>query len=147
MSATGVTIGYGAKIRIGRGEIPEWTELKGIGDFDFPQGENDEVEVTSHTSPNRTKEYVAGMLDNGTLAVPMDYVPDSDQDILLRVLAANGEIIQIEVTAAGGTPEVYAGFVRSYGRTAPVQGKSAATLNLRINGIVSGEAVDPGVGV
>ncbi|WP_158966253.1 phage tail tube protein [Chachezhania sediminis] len=146
MSATGVTIGYGATIRIGRGAVPAWTPLVGVGDFDFPAGENDEVEVTSHTSPNRTKEYVAGMIDNGTISVPLDYVPESDQDILLRVLRQTGELVQVEVTAAGGDPEIYAGFVRSYGRTAPVQGKSAATLVLRINGIVSGEAVDPVAG-
>lgn len=146
MSTTGVGIGYGALVRIGRGETPAWTPLVGVGDFDLPAGEADEVDVTSHSSPNRTKEYVAGLRDNGSLSIPLDYVPESDQDTLLRVLHRTGELIQIEITAVGATtPEVYAGFVRTYGRTAPVQGKSMATLTLRINGIVSGDAVDPGV--
>ncbi len=144
MSTTGVGIGYGATIRLGRGADPTWTGLVGIGDFDLPTSEADEVDNTSHSSPGRAKEYGAGMLDNGTMSVPLDYIPDTEQDILLRVLNRTGEIIQIEITPAGAqTPDVYAGFVRSYGRTAPVQGKSTATLVLRINGVVSGEPADP----
>ncbi|MBT9387021.1 hypothetical protein KM176_24485 [Pseudooceanicola sp. CBS1P-1] len=144
MSTTGVGLGYGARIRVGRGATPSWTELAGIGDFDLPDGEADEVDVTSHSSPNRSKEYIPGLLDNGTLSAPLDYIPESPQDMLLRYLRAAGELIQVEVTAAGATtPEVYAGFVKSYGRSAPVQGKSTATVVFRINGLVSGEATDP----
>lgn len=145
MSFTGVQLGYGAKIRIGRGVTPTWTALEGCGDFDFPQAESDEVKVTSHSSPNRTHEYVPGFTENGVMTVPIDWVPGSDQDILLRVLQQTGEIIQIEATPAGAgqTAEVYAGFVKRYGRSAPVEGKSSATLAFRINGIISGEAEDP----
>lgn len=147
MSTTGVGLGYGAKIRIGRGAVPTWTEILGPGDFDMPTGEADEVDVTSHSSPNKTKEYIPGLQDNGTMAVPVDWVPESDQDMLLRYLRQTGEIIQVEITPAGAaTPEIYAGFVKGYGRSAPVQGKATGTLTFRINGIVSGEATDPAAG-
>jgi hypothetical protein len=144
MSTTGVNIGWGAKIRIGRGVTPTWTEIVGIGDFDFPQMAADDVEVTSHSSPNRTKEYIQGLIDNGEMPVPLDYIPNSDQDLLLRFLQQTGETIQIGITPAGVlTEEVYAGYVKTYTRSAPVNGKSSANLIFRINGIVSGEAVDP----
>ena len=144
MSETGVNIGWGAKIRIGRGVTPTWFEIKGAGDFDFPQMQADDIDVTSHSSPNRTKEFIPGMTDNGEMTVPVDWVPDSEQDVLLRYLQQVGELIQIELTPTGSTAEeVYAGYVRQYGRAAPVQGKASANLVLRINGIVSGAAEDP----
>jgi hypothetical protein len=147
MTTTGVDLGYGLRMRLGRGATPTWTELVGIGDFEFPTGDADEVETTSHSSPGRTKEFIGGLRDNGTLAVPLDYIPESDQDMLLRFLAQTAEVIQIEITPAGATvPEVYAGFVRTYARTAPVSGKATATLNLRINGLISGAATDPAAG-
>lgn len=142
MSTTGVNIGWGAGVRIGRGATPTWTALVGIGDFDFPAAQSDKIDVTSHSSPNRTKEFIPGMTDNGDMAVPLDYIPDSDQDQLLRYLQYSGEIIQIEITPKGGTAEAYAGYVATYTRQAPVQGKSSANLVFTINGIVE-EPEDP----
>ncbi|GGE26615.1 hypothetical protein SAMN05421774_11253 [Gemmobacter megaterium] len=148
MSTTGVNIGWGAVVRIGRGETPDWTTLEGVGDFEFPQMQADDIDVTSHSSPNRTKEFIAGMADNGEMSLPLDYIPDNPQDLLLRVLNQTKELIQVSIRPAGSNldPEVYACYVRSYGRTAPVQGKSSATLVLRISGIVAGEATLPGGG-
>lgn len=140
MSFTGVDLGYGAKIRIGRGTgAVTWTDLAGPGDFEFPQMVADDVDVTSHSSPNRTKEYIPGLTDNGEMTVPVDWVPDSAQDILLFTLQRTGELIQIGCTPAGSlNEEVYAGYVKRYGRSAPVQGKATATLVFRVNGLVSG---------
>ncbi|WP_323041144.1 phage tail tube protein [Gemmobacter sp.] len=146
MSVTGVNIGWGAVIRIGRGVTPTWTTLAGVGDFSFPQMQADDIDVTSHSSPDRTKEFIPGMIDNGEMSIPLDSVPGSTQDILLRVLNQTKELIQVGITPAGTglTEEVYACYVRSYDRQAPVQGKASATLALRISGIVSGEATLPG---
>lgn len=145
MSTTGVNIGWGAKIRIGRGAVPTWTVLAGVGDFDFPQAQSDKLNVTSHSSPNRAKEYIPGLTDNGDMSIPLDYIPGSEQDRMLRYLQRVGEIIQVGITPAGAgqTEEVYAGFVLGYLRQAPVEGKSSATLTLSISGIVSGGATDP----
>lgn len=144
MSATGVRLGYGLAVRVGRGVTPDWTVIPGVGDTEFPAGERGEVDVTSHTSPNATVEYIPDLIDNGSFTLPMDWVPESAADILLRVLRRTGEVIQLELTPAGtSAPEVYAAFVKSYGRSAPVRGKATASAVFRINGIVSGDAEDP----
>lgn len=147
MSVTGVNIGWGAKIRIGRGSVTiAWTDLVGMGDFDLPQMQADDIDVSSHSSLNRTKEYIPGMTDNGEMTVPMDYIPGNEQDQLLRYLQQTGEMVQIGIRPAGvaaADEEVYAGYVKTYTRSAPVQGKSSASLVLRINGLVSGAAEDP----
>ncbi|TQS73297.1 hypothetical protein ERN12_05945 [Rhodobacteraceae bacterium] len=140
MSTTGVNIGYGVKVRLGRGASPNWVVLKGVGDFDMPDGEADDVDVTSHSSPNRTMEFIAGMIDNGLLAIPLDYVPDSEQDVMLLELRNTGELIQMGITPPGSqNEEIYAAFVKSYKRSLPVKGKASATLNMRVNGLVEPE--------
>lgn len=141
MSATGVQLGYGAKVRIARGDgnTPAWTKLIGVGDFDLPAGEAAQVDVTSHDSPNRTIERIPGLIDNGTMSVPLDYLPNSEQDILLRTLKQTGELIRIGILPAGvpeAGEEVYAGYVNNYARSAPVQGKATSTLTFVINGLV-----------
>ncbi|MER5172665.1 phage tail tube protein [Thioclava kandeliae] len=139
MSVTGVAIGYGVVVRIGRGATPTWTTLVGVGDLEMPNGEADEIEASSHSSPNRTKEFIPGLQDNGTLALPLDYIPDSDQDVMLLELNNTSELIQLGIKPPGGTEEIYAAWVKSYPRSLPVNGKAAATLNLRVNGLVEAE--------
>lgn len=135
---TEATIGYGLVIRIGRGDTPTWTTLEEIGDIEWPQAEADEHEATHMASPNRTKEFIAGLIDNGEVTIPMNWVPGSDTDVLLRDLQESGELVQVEFTAGndGADPETYVGFCKRYGRTSPVNGVQKADAIFRINGMV-----------
>lgn len=142
MSETGVQLGYGARVRIkqGDGQMTDAVVLKGVGDFDLPAGESAQVDVTSHSSPNRTIERIPGLIDNGTMALPIDWLPNSPQDILLRTLKASQEMIRVGILPAGVSEEdeeVYAAYVNNYARSAPVQGKATGTLTFVINGLVS----------
>lgn len=133
---TDATIGYGTTVRIGRGAGPTWTTLQHVRDVEWPKSEADEHDVTAMDSPNRTKEYIGGLTDNGEVAVPLWWVPDSPTDVLLRDIQATGELVQIEFTSnkVGATPETYVGFCKAYSRTSPVNGPQEAEAMFRING-------------
>lgn len=135
---TEATIGYGLTIRIGRGDPLDWTTLEEIKDIEWPQAEADEHEATHMASPNRTKEFIGGLTDNGEVTIPMNWVPGSDSDTLLAELQATGELVQVEFTAAneGAVPEVYIAFCKRYARTSPVNGPQTADATFRINGRV-----------
>jgi hypothetical protein len=127
-------LGYGSKVRIGRGATPTWTELEFIGDLEMPDEQIDEIEVTHMQSPGRRKQYIAGLIDGGEVGIPMNYIPGNASDVLLLALKASGEEVQIEITlTASGTPETYAGFLKSYARTAPVNDKMMATATFRLS--------------
>jgi hypothetical protein len=136
---TEATIGYGLTIRIGRGDPVAWTTLEELKDIEWPQNEADEHEVTHMASPGRTKEFIAGLIDNGEVTIPMNWVPGSVTDTLLSEIQASGELVQIEITAAnsGFVPEVYVGFCKRYARMSPVNGPQTADATFRINGIVT----------
>lgn len=135
---TEATIGYGLTIRIGRGATPTWTSLGEIKDIEWPQQVADEHEVTHMASPNRTKEFIAGLIDNGEVTIPGNWVPGSDTDDLMNEILASAELVQIEFTAAndGFVPEVYVGFLKQYARNSPVSGPQTFDATFRINGRV-----------
>lgn len=132
-------IGYGSRVRIGVGETPTWTELAFVGDIEMPDEQIDEIEVTHMLSPGRRKQFISGLTDGGEVSIPMNYIPGSASDVLLLGLKASGETVQVEITlTATGTPETYAGFLKGYARTAPVNDKMMATATFRLS-----EAIEP----
>lgn len=138
--STGVNIGYGTIVRVGRddgaGNIT-FTQLLGIDDIDLPSAQADEIEVTHMQSPNNTKEFIGGLIDNGEVSIGMHYVPGSDVDVLLQAIADTRETIQLEFTVAnGGTAETYAAFLKQYQRHAPVKDAMKADATFRISGKV-----------
>jgi hypothetical protein len=136
---TQATIGYGTVIRIGVGPGPTWTTLQHVMDVEWPMAEADEHEATAMDSPDRTKEYIGGLNDNGEVTIPMNWVPGSPTDTVLTAIQQSGELVQIEFTAnkAGATPETYSGFCKRYSRTSPVNGIQTAEAGFRINGQVA----------
>lgn len=140
MSATQATIGYGTGVRIGIGSGPSWVELGEVQDVEWPMNETDEIEATHMASPNRTKEYIAGLTDNGEVTIPLNWVPGSITDTTLTAIRATGELVQIEFTdnSPSAVPEIYVGFCKRYARTSPVQGVQTAEAVFRINGSLEG---------
>lgn len=136
---TDATIGYGTQVRVGRGETPVWTALAEIKDVTWPVAEADDIEATNMESPNRTKEFISGLTDNGEVVIPMNWVPGSPTDVLLADLQSTGELVQVEFTSneVGATPEIYVGYVRRYSRTSPVNDVQMAEAAFRISGLVA----------
>lgn len=127
-------IGYGSTVRIGVGETPAWTELDLVADLEMPDEQVDEIEVTHMKSPDRRKQFIAGLIDGGEVAIPMNYIPGNPTDVLLQSLKASGENVLVEITlTATGTPETYAGFLKGYARTAPINDKMTSTATFRLS--------------
>jgi hypothetical protein len=137
MASTDVTIGYGVQVRIGRGATPTWANIVGLKDTGFPEAVADKIDATHHQSPNRTKEYVPGLIDNGEVAMSVHWVPGSATDVLLRAIHASGETVQIEWTAPGGDPEAYAGYLQTLTPSAPIDDLMMYEATFVINGRVA----------
>lgn len=130
-------IGYGSTVRIGVGATPTWTELELVGDITMPDEQVGEEETTHMKSPGRRKQFIPALIDGGDVTIPMNYIQGSATDVLLVGLKASREIVQVEITLGeDGVPETYAGFLKSYGRVAPVQGKATAAAAFRLNEVI-----------
>lgn len=127
-------LGYGSTVRIGRGATPTWTELAFVQDIEMPDEQTDDVEVTHMKSPGRRKQFISGLTDGGEVSIPMNLIPGSPTDVLLKSIKASGEEVIVELTPGeDGTPEKYAGYCKGYGRTAPVNDKMTATAVFKLS--------------
>lgn len=133
-------IGYGSTVRIGRGATPVWTELQNVGDIDMPEDSVDDVEVTHMKSPGRRKQFIAGLIDTGSVSIPMNYIPGNATDLLLRELQGTGEQVLVGITLTNSPDaeeEVFSGYLSGYARTAPVSDKMTATVTFRLSEVVT----------
>jgi predicted secreted protein len=135
--ATEVGIGIGAQFWLdSAGDV--LTQLSEILSVALPNSQVADVEATHMASPNRRREYVAGLIDDGEGTVEMNYVPGSDTDILLRAALADGETRDYKVVlpvADGSTWEVTGDcIVKGYERNAPIDDRMTATLTIRFTG-------------
>lgn len=132
----GYRIGIGSVVEIGRtvANTTTFTALAGVKDITLPESTVDEIEITNMDSPNRTKEFMAGLNDNGEISLEMLWEPESATDDLLLAIKETGETVQIRFDIVGTTtPETYAGFLKGYTRTAPVSAELNATATFRIS--------------
>lgn len=67
------------------------TELVEVVSFTLPNGETEKLDATHLKSPNRRREFVSGMIDDGDLEVVLNYVPGSATDLLLSQAHTEGD--------------------------------------------------------
>lgn len=75
--ATQGVIGWGTVIYAGAGDGPPETfrEIHEVRTAAPPQAAADEVEMTHFGSPNRTKEFIQGMIDSGEMSFEVNWNP------------------------------------------------------------------------
>ena len=87
------------------------TELVEVKGFTLPNGEVEQLDATHLKSPNRRREKIAGMIDDGDLEVRLNYVPGSATDLLIMQAFTEGDIraYEAEVPRASGVNWVISG--------------------------------------
>lgn len=138
---TDAKIGYGSILKRGNGGSPEvFTAIKETVTFGLPKPESDDVEVTHLTSPNRKREYIAGLIENGEVQATMNWIPnDPTQDHLTGLLAdQKSGVVRNWQALVGTTPIItwsFSGYVKSF---APDDVEAAsplrATLTIKVTG-------------
>lgn len=137
MAVSGARRGHGGVVRVGRGTTTiTWTTLVGVGDFTFPARTIEEIDVTSHSSPEGEAEYIPGIADLGSVSFSIDYVPGNPSAVTLKAIEASRELIQLGMAVNGGTEEVFVAFLSKYERSVPVKGVLKSNLTFRISGTV-----------
>ena len=134
---TNVGIGLGAEFWLDSAS-DVLTQLSEIISVALPNSQVEDVEATHMASPNRRREFVAGLIDDGEGTIEMNYVPGSATDQLIVAALADGEARDYKVVlpvADGSTWEVTGDcIVKGYERNAPIDDRMTATLTVRFTG-------------
>jgi len=134
------TIGYGSLFYRGDGATPEvFTKVSEVFSIEPPSQENDDVEVTNLDSPDRMKEYIAGMGEPGELALEMNFLPtDATQDADTGLIAdrISGEVknFRIMFSDASSTTATFAGYVKSFKPGVAVSDRLTASCTIKVSG-------------
>lgn len=129
--------GYGGEFWLGN-TTDVLTELVEVVSFSLPNGETETVEATHLKSPNRRREYIAGMIEDGELEVMLNYVPGSATDTLILTALTDGDSRPYKAVI----PRLVANWnvtgtciVTGYDRgSVEADGKMEATLTVRLTG-------------
>jgi predicted secreted protein len=131
-----VTIGYGAQFWLddANGALTKLGEITGVT---LPSPKVTDVEATHFESPNRRREYVAGLIEDGDGTFEMNYLPGSATDVIIRAALADGNVRNYKIVVPDGdaTWEVTgACLVKGYERKIPIDDRMTATLTVRFTG-------------
>ena len=130
-------IGYGIDFAIDDGTTLNFVSLIEVENIDLPESNTDEVEVTHMKSLNRTKEFIAGLIDPGECSVTTNWIQGNATDVELNALKVSGEKRLMKITFEGGTVWTLEGYVKGYKPDAPVGDKMTAVASIRVTGSVS----------
>ena len=114
------------------------TELIEVVSFSLPNGEVETVEATHLKSPNRRREFISGMIEDGELEVVLNYVPGSTTDVLILGALTSG----MDKSYKAVIPRLTANWnitgtciVTGYDRgSVEADGKMEATMTVRLTG-------------
>jgi len=134
--ATDAQIGWGAELWIDNasGTLTEIAEVTGVS---LPNPETSEVEATHFKSPNRRREYIAGLIEDGEGTFEINYVPGSATAALITEAQDSGDVrdYKIVIPDGEGTWEVTGQLiVRRFERNIPIDDRMTASLTVRFTG-------------
>lgn len=139
-----VVIGYGAAVtfKIGVATAVPLGEVISIG---LPNPQQSDVEATSFGSPGRAREYIPGLIDNGEIAIGINFDAGSATDDLVNEAMAETSPITVTVTVptSSGVSEkfTFPGIVKGYEKSIPIDDRQTATITIRVAGAVVQAAV------
>lgn len=127
-------IGYGTKLEIG--VIDElnavtFSDYSKVIEMTLPSPEYDDIDITNFDSVDGTREFMAGLKDNGTVSITNIFEKGSAIDLILK--ANEGKALQLRYTFKNGDTETYAVTEKKYDRNVPLDDKMVAVADFRVS--------------
>lgn len=133
--------GHGTMIAVQLTPGGAFSDIAEMGDVTPPSLERNEFDAT--TQNEDIDAYVLGVLRRGLFTVPLNFIPDEgthDHLTGVQKLLIDNTMTGWRVTFPQVTPSVVwimSGQVKSFVPTAPVDGKLAADVSIRLSGQMS----------
>lgn len=135
MAASNAMIGFGSDLLKGNADGPPETftslgvEITAI----TPPGmSRDAVDVTHMSSPNSTREFIAGLIDAGEFSIEFNFIPATSDAVLTALQAAKANW---QLLFANSIAWTFAAFCTGYTPTTPLGDKMSATATFKVSGL------------
>lgn len=113
----------------------------------LPNPQVADVEATHFASPNRRREYISGLIEDGEVTFGFNYVPGGPVDVLVMAAIEDGVARTMEVVipnGANGYKFSFETIVKGWERSIPIDDRMTATLTARVTGPVTAAVVSGG---
>lgn len=138
------SIGYGSYFHISQDNGVSWVEIAEVYDITPPSDTVDQVDVTHMQSPNRRREFIAGLSDPGSASFEMNFIPGSASDLKIQEIRGTGEQVLCRITFPNAVTWNFTGQVESYEPAIPTEDKMTASVSFKVSGsTVATAAVAP----
>jgi hypothetical protein len=133
-------IGYGITLAVSD-VSPATTPVNTIGEvmnFTPPSPTRDIIDVTSGSSANMTREFIAGLVDPGEATFDLIWDLGDAKDVILRAISTERTPRTYRATFAQYTPSktiTFLAFMTGYERATPLDDKMTATVTLKVTGV------------
>lgn len=134
MADTQASIGYGTHFHISEDSGATWTALAEVYDITPPNDSVDEVDATHMQSPNRTREFIPGLIDPGEASFEMNFVPGSPSDLKIAALKTAGTRVRCRITFPNAVTWTFTGWVSGYEPAVPTDDRMTASVTWRVSG-------------
>lgn len=133
---TDAAIGYGTTYEIWDASlgVPAFVKIGEVFEVTPGSESADRVEVTHMESPNRRREYIAGLIDSGEATFQINWVPNNATDLFLRALFDGGIVAPHKVTFPNGVTVTYDGTIIGYEKAVPLDDRMTATVTVGVSG-------------
>lgn len=132
---TEAQIGYGMMVHIMSDTSPAvYEEMMEVITVTPPNQQVDQVEATHSQSPDRTREFIAGLNDPGECSFEMNFVPGSATDTRLLALKSSGVAKTTKITFPNTVTWVFLATVTGYEPSTPIDDRMTVTVTMRVSG-------------
>lgn len=137
--ATSAAIGYRSKFYMfDSGQSPAaFVALGEVTNIEPPSDEIDLVDATHMDSPNRRREYIAGLTDGGDVVVEGNYVPGGATDDLIILKKDLGAAVSCKIQFPNNITWVFDAIITGYEIQVPVDDKMTYTLTAKATGTIN----------
>jgi predicted secreted protein len=133
---TSARIGYGAEFWLDNAS-GVLTELDEVLLVTPPNPQTADVEATHMQSPNRRREYIAGLIEDGEGTFEFNYIAGGATDLLVQAALNDGVTRSYKIVLPDGSTgwEITGDcIVKGWERSVPIDDRMTATLTVRFTG-------------
>lgn len=132
---TDAMIGYGTRYRImDDGTEPDWFEVGEVINVTPGEATADRIDATHMLSPNRRREYISGLIDNGEASFEINWVPGDETDEFLRELFESGETRSHMIVFPNGATVTFDASLLGFSKSVPIDDRMTATITVAVSG-------------
>jgi predicted secreted protein len=132
---TNAMIGYTSQVFFSDTSSPGvFTQVAEVIEITPPNAVADDVDATHFTSPNRTREYITGLIEPGEASFGMNRIPGGTTEVALMALQTSGASRLWRFIWPNGTMWEFVAYVKGYESASPIDDRMTATCTLKVAG-------------